>query len=94
MSVTPNKMREVREWERQNLHSLNTQDMVQIKSRSLDPRASNEDLMTLSQSGMSVFNNTRQIKDLNKRKAQNDIHIMNNYNANEKGQFNSNHNNN
>jgi len=94
MSVTPNKMREVREWERQNLHSLNTQDMVQIKSRSLYPRASNEDLMTLSQSGMSVFNNTRQIKDLNKRKAQNDIHIMNNYNANEKGHFNSNHNNN
>jgi len=48
------------EWERQNIHSMNTHDMVQIKSRSMDPRASNEDEMTLSQSGMSVFNNTRQ----------------------------------
>jgi len=86
MSVTPSKVREVREWERQNLHSLNTQDMVQIKSRSMDPRASNEDLMTLSQSGMSVFNNTRQMKtDLNKRKHNDVINVMNNYNGNEKG---------
>merc|ERR1712216_802671 len=39
MSVTPSKMREVKEWERQNLLSMNTHDMGLVKSQR-DQRAS------------------------------------------------------
>jgi len=82
MSVTPSKMREVKEWERQNLLSMNTHDMGLVKSQR-DQRASNEDLMMLSQSGMSVFNNTRQVRDKGDRsKNQRDMNNnMNNVNS-------------